>query len=234
VIDPGRGRGRYSVGKYNRETIEQLPVDRLLAKVAGGDGIYFTPGASIFPAVFVDDLDIIPPEATLVIETSRGNYQAHFKLTDPVEQPSHAKEIQTGLIAAFDGDQGANSVLHPRRLPGFANMKYPDAPTVRIVRYDPERLTITPPASVPAPPPPRERGAPLTRTKERLKSWQDFSDQDKSRADMRYVHYLVAGGLTDDEIGGILIHESPGLLERKADPDDYIARTIKAARTYRR
>lgn len=229
VIDPGRGRGRFSIGTFTAETIGALPAARLAGYVARGDGVYFTPAPGPLLAVFVDDPGRPDDRAALVVQTSAAKRQAHYRLAAPADDAS-AAVLQRRLLAETGGDIGAVALRHPRRLPGFDNPKYQPPHPVRIVSRGPGALdcqTITAPQEQQRTTDagPRLRRAPAKRR-------TDFETGDASRTDMRYTHYLIACGWTDEEIAAALLAERPDLAE-KHDPDDYISRTISKARTFR-
>jgi DNA polymerase III delta prime subunit len=65
------------------------------------------------------------------------------------------------------------------------------------------------------------------------KSWVDFYDGDRSRADIRYVLYLLRKGKDEEDIMKLLQEESEDIMERKKGHlEDYLQRTIKKAFEY--
>ena len=60
-----------------------------------------------------------------------------------------------------------------------------------------------------------------------------YDDEDKSRADMRYVLYLLRMGASEEDIRDKLLQESEDISERKSKwIEDYLDRTIRRAKEY--
>jgi hypothetical protein len=57
--------------------------------------------------------------------------------------------------------------------------------------------------------------------------------QNKSQADIAYAIYLIDRGYTDEQIRQALLNESEDLeIRKKGHLEDYLSRTLIAARTY--
>lgn len=251
-------KGRFEICKASEP--DQINLRRLRILNGNGEGIYFKPTKDN-NIVFLDDVPYAwaynPPFAgTTIIETSPGRYQAHIPLHMPKKGDICSEKmksyIQKLLAATEEADHGSTDAFHHRRLPGFENQKYPEHPLVDILPPEqPERprsnlvyAELTHKA--------RLAEAEIKKAKARLasiqrigdgdvkKKWWDFEAEktaqgikDLSRVDISYTLYLLARGVSDNEIRDRLISESLHInVRKKGHLDDYLNRTITKAERY--
>ncbi len=230
-------KGRFELQSVN--SVKEFNLKRATYLEAQGNGIYFIPPASS-KIIFLDDFDCKNfdqlPFNTVIIETSGSSYQCHIPL--PRNYNGNLTMLQKAMVKFYHCDIGASGFLQPRRLPGFANQKYPDKPIVSIVDYKPvldfnlvlekvgvfykeqllkQKFNFKPAGSNP---------------KKQQKHWKDFViNNDKSLTDIRYAKYLLMFcRLQDENIRQILMNESPDIQTRKRNLEDYLFRTISKAR----
>ncbi|NPA75841.1 MAG: hypothetical protein GXO25_07170 [Euryarchaeota archaeon] len=255
-----------------------LNLRRLFAVNRAGDELVFKPrnkpysfrmrgGADNEPmydfamAVFLDDVPVSRitqlPEKCILVETSPGKFQAHFYVSFKVEQSAiddvggfdeFAKLVQKSLVYYFEADQGSVDLYHLRKLPGFRNTKYDDAPQVRIVardKYDIENaitnddvLKIVGDSYINYVEH-RKVAKRVFKSMEQPanKTWADFYYEarakgkvDLSVVDMKYAVYLASHGVDADVIRDALMAESKDIAIRKRGHlDDYLDRTVNKA-----
>jgi hypothetical protein len=205
-----------------------------------------------FNIVLIDDIQDIETfkrrDFFLLWNTS-NKFQAAFLLDRGVTSED-VKKIQRMLIKDYGGDFGSLGASHNRKLPGFYNTKYPDAPYMQIqylgtrvlnanhilekykeIYGKEEEITK-----------PQQRVLTVEQMMKQLqgrgtpkKTWQDFfkEKQNKSQADIAYAIYLIDRGYTDEQIRQALLNESEDLdIRKKGHLEDYLSRTLIAARTY--
>jgi hypothetical protein len=175
----------------------------------------------------------------LLVQTSQKKFQGYFLLDRYVDYQTLHK-VQKVLCKVYNGDTGALSPVQLKRCVGFENTKYGDGFIVRIVHqgsnvvnvdkvlslyrkwFEKTRKTVKKRIY--------KREKKYSLNDEKFKCWKDFECEDLSRADMRYVCYLIGvRGLSDEEIYDLLLSESPDI-ERRHKVEDYIPRTIAKAR----
>ena len=176
------------------------------------------------------------PFNTVIVQTSSNSYQCHIPL--PENYIGQVAMLQKAMVKFYHCDAGASALSQPRMLPGFINQKYPDKPVVNIVNYEPdldinivlEQVRIFYREQLP-----KQRlnfKVSGGNSRKPQKHWSDFAvNEDKSLTDIRYAKYLLLFcKLRDDIVRQALINESPDILTRKRNVNDYIARTISKAR----
>ncbi len=253
--------GIYAISDKGRLKIQELELNRggvirykrLKELNRKGEGIYFAPEDEYCNMLFLDD-PTPPfeklPRGTMVVQTSQ-KYQLHIPYTGEPQPKQLRTEFQRQLCCIHKADKGAVYANHLRRLPGFHNQKYADKPLIKIlyitdngesltlekllimIEKQKERYAKKTLSNVGIPPKPPFRHAPPPSDVIR-KSWGGFYDDgDKSRADMRYVLYLLRMGASEEDIKNKLLRESEDIEERKKGYlEDYLQRTIRKANEY--
>jgi hypothetical protein len=243
-------KGRLKIQELDFERGGVIRCKRLKELNRKNEGIYFAPEDDYCNMLFLDDPTCLKglPRDTMVIETSLNKYQAHIPFTGPPQDKQSRTEFQRQLCHIHKADKGAVYANHLRRLPGFHNQKYADKPLIRIFyitdnsesltlekllvmveKREEERYTTLSNGGIL----PKLRHAPRPSDVIR-KSWREFYDDgDKSRADMRYVLYLLRMGVSEEDVRDKLLRESEGIEERKKGYlADYLSRTIRKANEY--
>jgi len=209
-----------------------------------------------FNIVLVDDIEDIETfklrDFFLLWNTS-NKYQAAFLLDRGVTSEEVVK-IQRMLIRAYGGDNGAIGASHNKKMPGFYNTKYSENPPYMQIHYigtrvidaryaleqyekifgkqieEQVRKEIQQPILTV-----QQVLSQLTHTATIEKTWQDYM-RDKgnhSQADITYAIYLMGRGYTDEQVKQALLDESQDLeIRKKGHLEDYLRRTLKAARDY--
>lgn len=232
-------KGKFTVGRYRN--INDIPIRKLVAINEKGNGIYFQPTENSKPVVFLDDIpegytSIFP----LVIRTSEKKYQVHL----PFETDMDIGYIQKVLAKHFGADKGATARFQPRRLIGFKNFKYHPP---FIVEYQKRNINenvnkFINNIIVKALEKEKQEQSfkskyqyiPVRFKEFKEKVWNDFYDGDESVADMKYTHYLLSLGYSDEEIKAILLNESKDIHARKRNHlEQYLELTISKAKKYR-
>lgn len=208
------------------------------------ENIYIYPSAEnvLFDVVFVDDIsqksDTYRP--FLSIRTSEKKYQAYYRLNEATTKEG-AYKIQKHLQQVVQGDIGGIGALQPRRVSGFYNTKYEpnffirtlslqenyiDTESILKIVYNSEKRLIEAQK--------REKSVIIQKASKNTntKHYNDFIDADRSVQDMKYVHYLITVGKSDEEIEEILIAETD-VEERKRNAKYYIKHSIEKAKAYR-
>ena len=225
---------------------------------------------TLYVKVFIDDIpqEMIPKlprradydnmsfSNTLLVKTSPGKYQAHFvmayRYTPRDEGMDNPKILALGLFRFFNyyykGDIGSRDPYHLRKVPGFLNTKYDDAPAIKwevapSPEFDPEEVyneyyawleVYDDVEKV------RSRGT-VPKREPAQKRWIDFYNDmlekegtvDLSRVDMRYAVYLASRGYDETEIAQALIAESMDIeIRKRGHLDDYLKRTVEKAISY--
>jgi hypothetical protein len=242
---------------WDTETINRS-IPWLRAKNAGGAAIYIRPHGEHHLSL-VDDLTAPAVqrmketgfEATLVVETSPGNFQAwlnHGATLDKKASTTAAK----ALAEQFGGDPGAADWRHFGRLAGFVNRKpkyqRPDGlfPFVRITEQHRDLVYS-------------QAGAFLSTVQERvkqqdsrcwrteqgmrpegngrLKSIEDFRidpaySGDGNRIDLAYAVYALAHGVDEAVIRSAIQSRDLSKKGSELRQEAYVARTISKAVQY--
>jgi len=211
----------------------------------------FSKENKLFNVVLIDDIEDIETfkrrDFFLLWNTS-SKFQAAFLLDRGVTSED-VKKIQRMLIKNYGGDLGSVGASHNKKLPGFYNTKYPDAPYMQIhyigtrvldannilEKYKevyekeedkkPQQRVLTAEQVLKQ----------FQRQGTSKKTWQDFfrERQNKSQADIAYAIYLIDKGYTDEQIRQVLLDESEDIdIRKKGHLEDYLRRTLRAARTY--
>lgn len=84
-------------------------------------------------------IERVPLTPTVIIETSPGNYQYHYKLRTPVP-PAQAAALLEAIAAAGLTDPGARRADRIVRLPGSLNVKYAEPWRARVTAHNPEAV----------------------------------------------------------------------------------------------
>jgi len=204
-----------------------------------------------FNVVLIDDIQDIETfkrrDFFLLWNTS-NKYQAAF-LLDRGVTAEEVMKIQRMLIQVYGGDLGALGASHNKKLPGFYNTKYPESPYMQIHHVGTRVLDARHILEKYKEKEKQEEKKPqqhilttseqtteqLQETSKVIKTWQDYfrKTQNKSRADIAYTVYLVDRGYTDEQIKQALLLESQDIeVRKKGHLEDYLRRTLKAARDY--
>ncbi len=163
------------------------------------------------------------------------------------------EQLFRATVAYYRGDRGCRDYYHLRKLPGFLNMKYEDAPEVKIVEYTPENMILIPhilftrlgenihnhnQEDIKG----RAYQLPENIKESEWKEWIDFyntaprkpnGDVDLSVVDMKYAVYLLAHGIKPKNVIKALRQESWDIETRKAGHlNDYLNRTVNKAYGY--
>ena len=250
-------QGKRTMGRLKIATI---PVRRAYYKLISDENAIWknkTRGESVYwsfannkglTLAFVDDIEDIDrfkkEDRFLLVQTSQHKYQAYFALSEPVDSYK-LHTIQVMLAKEYKGDKAATGWSQLKRVAGFLNTKYNDNFIVRIVHVGSNVLDTSKIKPVEA----QGRSQSIKHTggsnfvQNRAvsvdlrvsirKSWQDFYEGDESRADMRYAIYLIAHGLTIDEVKQKLLTESIDIEIRKAGHlEQYLDLTLSKAYNY--
>lgn len=188
---------------------------------------YYTPDGFLrhgLSGVFVDDVNEETP-AHLMIETSPGNWQAHFRLSGDIKIDADLTCIQKYFCHMYKGDHGAVSAKHPRR---FASPV--DSGLLSIVSYakplDLKKVLADAKAFEGGQQPvvrsysvlPNSGGAQIVTEASCLGVWQralDRASQDMSCADYALGIYMAARGYSEGEILKAIINIRGDALFRK-------------------
>ena len=217
------------------------------------------------------------PKDSLIVETSPHSYQVHFPLEpyglkgvkvmgrdgiyeDPRDvlrarmfykpYPTvSVGQIFSGLVSYYRGDRGSRDYYHLRKLPGFLNLKYEDAPPVKI-RDDIEKekamntfgLAYYIGEKVHRENVERLNHYLVVPEKQVQKRWIDFyktapfkadGSRDLSVVDMKYTVYLLSHGIHPKSVIKALRQESWDITIRKEGHlDDYLRRTVEKGIAY--
>jgi len=207
-----------------------------------------------FNVVIIDDIEdteTFKLRDHFLLWNTSTKYQAAFLLDQGVTS-EEVKKIQRMLIKAYGGDHGSIGAAHNKKMPGFYNTKYKDDPPymqlehvgtrVLETRYilqkyekafgkdhkEQEKKEIQQPTLTA-----QQVLSQLTHTHNR--TWQDFMRDrgNHSQADVAYAIYLIARGYTNEQVEQALLFESENIETRKKGHlEDYLGRTIMAARRY--
>ncbi|MBT9282001.1 MAG: RepB family DNA primase [Hydrogenibacillus schlegelii] len=217
-----------------------------------GHHIYARPEGWRF--VLVDDVRDVERvrsyRPVLVVETSPGNHQAWYVLTETPADREHARTICRAYAKALSGDPGSAEPDHLGRVAGFRNVKRrhaPEYPVTRIVHADANAVART---DIPLPegvwtstPPAGDRIVRAVRDLFRRRGWhiprqgRPFKEPgvDRSARDFAYAALVLERELerhgivrerTIERIRARLYERSSKAMQRG---DEYVARTIAAA-----
>jgi RepB DNA-primase from phage plasmid len=120
--------------------------------------------------------EVVKKYATALVESSPGHYHVYVRLTRALP-PEEGERLNRRLARTVDADASGWDLSQVLRVPGTPNHKYPDKPTVRLVRllgaaaHDPEELDRV------LDPLPEERTAPIRERTEVI----DLDDQELLR-----------------------------------------------------
>ena len=199
----------------------------------------------------IEDIETFKLRDHFLLWNTSNKYQAAF-LLDRGVTAEEIKKIQRMLIKVHGGDLGGLGASHTFKLPGFYNTKYKDNPFMRL-EYVGTRVIDTKYAlfmykeiyEKGGISQGKENKASIITAQQVLyqastssniqKNWQDFmrERQNHSQADASYALYLIARGYSDSQARDALLRESEDIETRKKyHLDDYLDRTIMAARRY--
>ena len=211
----------------------------------------FSKENKFFNVVLIDDIEDIETfkrrDFFLLWNTS-NKFQAAFLLDRGVISED-VKKIQRMLIKDYGGDLGSLGASHNRKLPGFHNTKYPESPYMQIHYIGTRVLDVNHILEKykeiyekEEDKKPQQRVLTVEQMMKQLqgrgtpkKTWQNFfkEKQNKSQADIAYAIYLIDRGYIDEQIRQALLNESEDLeIRKKGHLEDYLRRTLSAARTY--
>lgn len=193
--------------------------------------------------VFLDDVrEDISPAAHLMIETSPGNWQAHFRITDELCNDDEIKCIQKYLRHRYNADEGAVSAKHPRRFAsplesGLQSVVRYTAPlnTKKLLAEAKDFAAGQPQSYVHNF---QQQSGPVIYQQVSEAAcdgvWQralDRANQDRSNADFALGIYLAARGYGVDEIQEAIIRVRGDELFRKkgSDTERYLEHTAERA-----
>lgn len=199
------------------------------------------PSSVMFRRLF----DAVPSRPSMIIRSSRGNYQVYYILKEP--EPWQVLERTSRSLCRLLGIDHAHDVSRFMRLPGFRNYK-PGRNGDLVYIVDKMPVSGTPvqnalfrefagevPAETDAGSSARQhhRSNDLSTACAGLTRWHEyFSGQigrkyvSQSEADVATVHYALGQGLSADVISGFLDAARPG------KSLGYGARTVKSALAY--
>ncbi|WP_273000898.1 DNA-primase RepB domain-containing protein [Hydrogenibacillus schlegelii] len=217
-----------------------------------GHHIYARPEGYRF--VLVDDVrnveDLLQYRPSIIVETSPGNHQAWYVLSETPRHREHARAICRGYAVTLGGDPGSAEPDHLGRVAGFRNVKRrhaPEFPVARIVHADAgavARMDVPPPGGMwISTPPAGDRIVRAVRDLFRRRGWnaprqgRSFKEPgvDRSARDFAYAALVIErelerhGMIREQAIGRIrarLYERSSKAVQRG---DEYVARTIAAA-----
>lgn len=206
------------ISRFRQRLQRQLKIDEIR--------IAFRPASFLFVAAFVDDIQPTV-EASVLIETSRENWQGHFFLS----RPSTAEEvlqIHRHLSQKFGGDPGAHAANQARRLPSLGH---------RVIVKNTQALQVDEIISYQ-----KKREPPSWPQKSKHNFWdinvlrQMWARKliqakgDKSSADFKLAVYLLKNGWTYEDVCEALMNVSDDLENRKGRHiDGYLDRTVRKA-----
>jgi RepB DNA-primase from phage plasmid len=251
VIDLYRGYKAVSVvaGRLDVQVLDlTVPVrdQLLLKKLKGlnrrGAAIRFAPVLTDLARPSVLFLDAVPegqlqelPQDTLIVEVSEHRYQVHIPFATPIT-PEEVTIAQRMLSGRFESDRSSIDVGHYRRLPGFGNEEYPEAPAVHIrddVKPTGPAVSITELETELVEQIAQQRQAAAEfDSRAAPRRWLDFfakaASRDRNVADQAYASYLHSCGYMPSEIRLALLAESEDLyIRKKGFVDAYLDRTIR-------
>jgi len=212
----------------------------------------FSKENKLFNVVLIDDIEDIETfkrrDFFLLWNTS-NKFQAAFLLDRGVTSED-VKKIQRMLIKDYGGDLGSLGASHNKKLPGFHNTKYPESPYMQIHYIGTRVLNANHILEKYKKIYEKEQEEEKTQQcvlivddimkqlqlqETPKKAWQDFyrDKQNESQADIAYAIYLIDREYTDEQIRQVLLDESEGIeIRKKGHLEDYLSRTLSAARTY--
>jgi len=212
----------------------------------------FSKENKLFNVVLIDDIEDIQTfkrrDFFLLWNTS-NKFQAAFLLDRGVTSED-VKKIQRMLIKDYGGDLGSLGASHNKKLPGFHNTKYPESPYMQIhyigTRVLDANHILEKYKEIYEKEQEEEKAQQRVLTVDDImkqihlqgtskKTWQDFyrDKQNESQADIAYAIYLIDRGYTDEQIRQALLDESESIeIRKKGHLEDYLNRTLSAARTY--
>ena len=198
------------------------------------------------------------PEPTAMVESSPGRRHLFWRLMRPLDGPD-AERLNRRLAAAVNADPSGWDLSQMSRPPGTRNMKYADAPLVRLlgldggVIYHPRELNL----ALPHLPGPSEqttaatalpsiavgrRGAPvdLGRLSRRMRDLAALGNRragspyrTRSHADFAVAVAMFGKGYSPEEVAAVLLDPSLGISEKALgegpNTANYVGRTVRAA-----
>jgi len=206
-----------------------------------------------FNIVLLDDIEQIEEfkrNNCFLLWNTSSKYQAAFLLNEYVKADD-VKRIQRVLIKVYGGDVGGIGASHNKRMPGFYNTKYAeDSPYVGIQHIGTEVLDVEYLLDMY-----KRLFEEEEKRRQKVqqsifevkyyshfrhddkvrKAWRDYfiEKQNRSQADIAYAIYLMSKGYSDEQVVQALLIESEDLETRKRGHlEDYLERTIRAARSY--
>jgi hypothetical protein len=192
--------------------------------------VSFCPQDEKLKAVYLDDVDLSTP-AHILVETSLGNYQAHFGLNRPCDE-HEAKAVIRALRDWYGGDAGAAKARQARRFVTSYVEIHPEEELIDVDEavhlYVEDEITIL------------QVGAETTLDDAEQRLFREIwgrklktSAGDKSRADFGLAVYLLKNGYTPEVAMAAIRCARPTLVEDKqGSPEKYLLHTIsKAAQT---
>ena len=197
----------------------------------------------------IQDIETFKRRDFFLLWNTSNKFQAAFLLDRGVTSED-VKKIQRMLIKDYGGDLGSLGASHNKKMPGFYNTKYPESPYMQIhyigTRVLDANHILEKYKEIYEKEQEEERTQQRVLTVEQVlkqfqrqgalkKTWQDFfrERQNKSQADIAYTIYLIDKGYTDEQIRQMLLDESEDIeIRKKGHLEDYLSRTLLAARRY--
>jgi hypothetical protein len=207
----------------------------------------FSKENKLFNVVLIDDIQDVETfklrDFFLLWNTS-NKFQAAFLLDRGVTAEEVIK-IQRMLIRAYGGDLGSLGASHNKKMPGFYNTKYIESPYMQIhyigTRVLDANYILEKYKEIYEKQEDKKIQQHILTTEQNMKqgqvkkTWRDFYNekQNESQADIAYAIYLIDRGYTDEEIAQALLLESHDIeIRKKGHLEDYLNRTLRAARLY--
>ena len=198
----------------------------------------------------------VTPEPTAIVESSPGRAHLFWRLTRPIE-PARAEGLNRRILAAVGADRSGWDLSQLLRPPGTRNLKYENAPTVRLVeldegvRYHPRELDLALPAPEalvhpdpkPVRTPPQSLAGPvdLSRLSRRMRNLIASGNTaagkpypTRSHADFAVAIAMFGAGYDEPAVWAVLSDPANGISERYRDRGrygpGYLSLTIDKAR----
>jgi hypothetical protein len=197
------------------------------------------------------------PEPTAIVESSPGRRHLFWRLMRPLAG-REAELLNRRLAAAINADPSGWDLSQMSRPPGTRNLKYAEAPPVRLREldegavYHPRELDLALPSLPepeegprhrPVPPAPvGRRGTPvdLGRLSRRMRDLARLGNggagrpyRNRSHADFAVAIAMFGKGYSPDEVAGVLLDPTLGISEKALgegpNAANYVGRTVAAA-----
>jgi hypothetical protein len=223
-----------------RPVRDQLKYRRLKALNMSGSEILFAPVPQSTTEARVLYLDRVPehrltelPAGSVVLEISEHAYEAHIPVSLPMSTSTVAK-AQRVLCGRFDSNRGSVAPGHYRRLPGFRHMAPEDPQEIQIkenivcqgraVSIEALRGDLSRQKRI------QEAVGESVKHVRTGRTWRDFWDVDRDKADFDYAVYLSRQACSPEEIRAKVLAESEDLVVRKGgEIEGYLEGVVRRA-----